>query len=410
MALAGKKITLLVSASIAAYKSAELIRELTRRGAIVQVAMTQGATEFIGALTLQTLSKHPVMCSLLDCAEEAAIGHSQLADEADLVVAAPATADLLAKAAAGIADDAPSTILLATKAPVLFAPAMNVNMWQHAATQTNVKTLRERGASFVDPEEGDLACGWYGSGRLAETHAIVEEIERALSDQSYTATEVIVSAGATQEAMDPIRFFSNRSTGRMGYAIARQAAIEGAKVTLISGPTELKVPNRVSVKRVITAEEMRDAMIEAASSAGSPGTNRYVFMVAAVSDHRPEVVSDTKVKYPKSEAYEVKMIPNPDVLAELGDRREELERESGTNLKLVGFAAETGDEEELLSWGKKKLSDKKVNMIVANFAHDGFASQTNRVWLLRANGRDEEVSTADKDLIAQKILARAKKL
>ncbi len=413
--LSGSLVTLIVGGSIAAYKSAELVRELTKRGAKVHVVMTAAACEFISPLTMQTLSGNPVTTDLFNEQSEAEIGHISLADKAHLIVCAPASADLMAKAANGICDDIASTVLLAATGPILFAPAMNVNMWFNAATQENVAKLRSRGAAVVDPDEGDLACGWVGAGRLAELNAIVEEMEYLLSPKDLVGSHVVVTAGPTREAMDPIRFISNLSSGKMGYALARVSRFRGARVSLVTGPTSIEPPSGVEVYPVVTAVEMRDqviSLVEAEQPCDGKDelcSTQFVFMAAAIADHRPAEVAELKLKRDKSKGYSVEMVPNPDVLLELSERRAELEKSSGRNLKLIGFAAETTqDEEELMEWAKEKLAKKDADLMVGNFA-DYMNKDTNRVWLIDRDGREEQVATADKQFIAGKIVRAALK-
>lgn len=410
--LGGKNITLLVGGSIAAYKSAELVRELVRRGAQVHVAMSRAAQEFITPLTLQTLSGNPVTTDLFDAVREHEIGHIWLADRADLVVVVPATADLIAKAAAGMADDIVSTVLLATQAPVVFAPAMNVNMWNNPLTQRNVATLTSLGIHFVAPEEGELACGWVGQGRLAERDALIHAIEASVTPQDLTGSHVIVSAGPTLEPVDPVHFFSNQSNGRMGYAIAQVAQRRGAHVSLVTGPTELPLPLGVDVYRVTTAREMRDRIFELAGRveppvAGKSRASQFVFMVAAVTDHQPAASSSVKLKYDRSKGYQIQMEPSPDILRELGERRRNLEEQSGTVLKLIGFCAGTGDIEEVRTWASQKLEKKDADLMVGNRESDVSAPDSSRVWLLDRIGRQEEIATADKELVSGKIIDAA---
>jgi len=410
--LAGIQVTLLVGGSIAAYKSAEIVRELIRSGAKVHVVMSEAAAKFISPLTLQTLSGNIVTTDLFDEAREAQINHIRLADQADIVLAAPATADFIAKAAAGIADDALTTVLLATKAPVIIAPAMNVNMWQNPLTQRNVKTLEEQGVQFVDPDEGELACGWVGPGRLAEIENLMHKIQDVLTPKDLLGSHVIVTAGPTREPIDPIRYVSNRSSGKMGYAIARVAQLRGACVSLVSGPTALTAPIGVACHRVTTAQEMHDKVFELLR-AGKPPADKedvavqFVFMVAAVTDHSPANASKTKLKSDKSAGYKLEMVPAPDILAELGEQRESIEKSSGRRLKIIGFSAETGDDEQVVSSASDKLKRKKADLMVGNSADDAFERDTNRVWLLDRIGRQEEIATADKELIAGKIVAAA---
>lgn len=409
--LTSKKVTFIVSGSIAAYKSAEVIRGLKKGGAEVHVILTAAGASFVTPLTLQTLSGNPVRTSFLDIREEGSIGHIELADRADIVVVAPASADIIAKAAQGIADDLATATLLATKAPILFAPAMNVNMWENPLTQANVNTLRRVGALFCEPSVGELACGWTGSGRLAETSAIFEAINDALTPKDLLGSSVIVTAGPTREWCDPIRFISNRSSGRMGYALARQARLRGADVTLISGPSAVSAPSGVAIERVSTAVQMHEAVMEKVlRPQGAEARTQFVFMAAAVSDHRPAETAIKKLKRDKSTGFTIEMIPNPDILLDLGQRRAEIEAASGCSLKLIGFSAETGDEEELLAYARDKLERKRVDLVVANFAEDGFEKDTNRVWLLSRTGRQEEIATADKEFIAEKIISVALKI
>lgn len=406
--LSGKTITLIISGSIAAYKSAELVRELSKVGAKVQVVMSKAACEFISPLTLQTLSGNKVTVDIFDPQSEAEIGHIELADSADAVLVAPATADLLAKAAHGIADDICSTILLASRSAIIFAPAMNVNMWENPLTQANVKKLTEIGCRFVEPGVGELACGWTGAGRFAETEDILDSLHEALTPKDLKGSRVLITAGPTREAIDPIRFVSNRSTGRMGFALARVARWRGAEVTLIAGPTELPDPQGVNVQRVSSAQEMYEAVFEEAQRQDT-GINKtqFVFMAAAITDHRPVGASTTKIKHDKSASYQLEMEPCVDVLHELGARRERIEDASGLTLKLIGFNAETGDEEHLIACAREKLDRKNADLMVGNFADDAFGRDTNRIWLLERGGRTEEVSTAEKHMIAGRIIRAA---
>ncbi len=409
--ISGLNITLLVSGSIAAYKSAEITRELSRRGAKVHVVMSKAATEFITPLTLQTLSGNLVTTDLFDEVREAQINHIRLADNADLILVAPATADLIAKAAMGLADDALSTVLLATRSPIVYAPAMNVNMWENAITQENVNKLKSFGSSFINPAHGELACGWFGQGRLAEMDSIIHGIEYAVTNKDLKGSHIVVSAGPTREMIDPIRFISNKATGRMGFALARIAQLRGAKVSLVSGPTSLSVPLGVDYYPVINACQMRDKIFDLVSKETKSEDNsypiQYVFMTAAVSDHGPAGVSSTKMKQDKKSSYKLEMVPSPDILQELGDNRAKIEEKSKRVLKLIGFSAENGDDEEIIAWAKDKLYKKNVDMILGNNIEDGFEKTTNRVWVLDRQGRQEEFANADKEVIARKIIDAA---
>lgn len=410
--LQGKNITLIVSGSIAAYKSAELVRELVRKGARVSAVMTDGAKEFITPMTLQTLSGNPVATAVFDLNQESEIGHIKLADSADLILVCPATANIIAKAAQGLADDIATTVLLAARCPVVIAPAMNVNMWNHPATQHNLSLLRQRGVTIIEPTEGDLACGWQGMGRLAELPDIIETLARTLSAKGYLGAHVIVTAGPTHEALDSVRYLTNHSSGKMGFAIAKVAKRQGASVTLISGPTQLAVPQGIEYYAVTTALEMRDAVLEVSrkSLEEYQAISRYFFMAAAVSDHRPTEKIAGKLKLDKTKSAQLELTPNPDILQELGDKRAELLSRAAGPVSIIGFAAETGEEEDLIMYARDKLERKSCDMIVGNFADEAFRKDTNRVWLLDKNGHNEELATSDKESIAARILARAQRL
>ncbi|MCC6220073.1 MAG: bifunctional phosphopantothenoylcysteine decarboxylase/phosphopantothenate--cysteine ligase CoaBC [Deltaproteobacteria bacterium] len=411
--LASAKITLLVGGSIAAYKSAELARRLIQSGAEVQVAMSQAACKFITPITFETLTGSPVYTDMFDVRGGSNMAHIDLANDVDAIVVAPATADLIARTRAGMADDLLTAILLATKAPRLFVPAMNANMWESAITQDNVSALKTYGVHFVEPEFGELSCGWVGKGRLADHEVILQEVMSLISDKTLMGSHVIVAAGPTREWIDPIRFVTNNSSGKMGYSIAKVARYRGAHVSLVSGPTGLVPPTGVDFYEVSTAEQMRQRVMKLAESGPplardkSSKPTKFIFMVAAVCDHRPADVSATKVKFDKSKEYSLKMIPNPDILRELGERREELQRSSDCKLRLIGFTAETGDVEELLMWAKEKMEKKSADLMVANVAQDAFGKDTNRVWMLHRTGREEEISTADKEDVADRIIKAA---
>ncbi len=389
--LKGKTVVLGVTGGIAAYKAVELLRLLTKAGADVHVIMTNAAMEFVTPLTFQTLSMNPVSTSLFNLISEREIGHIALADRADLLVIAPATANIVAKLANGIADDMLSTTVMATKAPVLIAPAMNVNMYQSQAYRENEARLKGRGVLFVEPAKGLLACGWEGEGKLQEPQVIFEEALTVLAPKDLAGERVLVTAGPTREEIDPVRFISNYSSGKMGYAIARAARRRGADVTLVSGPTSLEAPYGVTVERVVSAAEMRDAVLarEAAST--------VIVKAAAVADYRPVVRAGAKIKKTKAPKV-LELAGNPDILAELGKIK-------GKRL-LVGFAAETGD---LLQNAAKKLAEKNLDMVVANDvsrAGAGFNVDTNIVTLLFRGGRTEELPVMDKGELADVILDR----
>jgi phosphopantothenoylcysteine decarboxylase / phosphopantothenate---cysteine ligase len=393
--LKGKKIVLGVTGGIAAYKAAELVRELVRSGAEVFVVMTRGAQEFITPLTLQTLSGNKVATELFSLVEESEIGHISLADRADILVIAPATANIIGKIAGGIADDMLSTVVLATRAPVLLAPAMNVHMWENTITQENIQKLRARGYHFIDPEAGELACGYEGKGRLAELPAIVEEVQTLLSPKDYSGETLLVTAGPTEEPIDPVRFLSNRSSGKMGFAVSRAALRRGAQVTLVSGPTALTPPPHVRFIPVRTAAQMREAVLENLQAVS------ILVMAAAVSDFRPQGPREEKIKKSKANLT-LPLELNPDILYEAGQKK-------GTRL-LIGFAAETHD---LLHNAQQKLAEKNLDLIVANdvsLPGAGFAVDTNIVKLIDRRGNIEELPLMGKEEVADLILDRVVKL
>jgi len=389
--LKGRKIVLGVTGGIAAYKAAELVRELVRAGAEVFVVMTRNAQAFITPLTFQTLSGHSVTTELFSLTEESEIGHIALADRAELLAIAPATANIIGKIAAGIADDILTTIVMATKAPVLLAPAMNVHMWENPICQENIQKLRSRGFHFIDPEAGELACGYEGKGRLAEIPAIVEEIRSILSPKDLSGETLLVTAGPTEEPIDPVRFLSNRSSGKMGFAVTRAARRRGAQVILVSGPSALPVPSGVKFIPVRTASEMREAVL------GSlPGVSTLV-MAAAVSDYRPKGTSPEKIKKSRAEL-SLPLELNPDILHEAGQRKEKR--------LLIGFAAET---ESLLANARKKLAEKNLDLIVANDVRlpgAGFQVDTNVAKLIDRSGKVEELPLMSKEDLADCVLDR----
>jgi phosphopantothenoylcysteine decarboxylase/phosphopantothenate--cysteine ligase len=388
--LAGRQLILGVTGSIAAYKAAQLLRDLRRAGAEVTVVMTRAARKFVGPLTFRTLSGRAVLTDLFDPQEPAAVEHVALAERADLVVVAPATAQALARAALGLADDFLGTLLLAVRAPVLFAPAMDGGMWGHPAVQANVATLRARGATVLEPGHGALASGLTGAGRFPEPDEIVEAAARLLWPQrDLTGEHVLVTAGPTREPVDPVRYLTNRSSGRMGYALAAAAARRGARVTLVTGPTHLPPPADVRVIPVQTAEEMRAAVLHAVPEA------TLVIKAAAVADYRVARAASTKIRS-KQAGLTLELAPNPDILAELG-------RIKGTRF-LVGFAAET---HELQASARAKLDAKGVDLMVANDvgrADVGFDVEHNEVVLLDRWGGVATLSRRPKRELADAIL------
>ncbi len=390
--LKDKEIVLCVSGGIAAYKSAELVRLLKKAGASVHVVMTRAAQEFITPLTLQTLSANPVHTELFNLIAEQEIGHISLADRADLFIIAPATANVIAKIANGIADDLVTTTVMATKAPVLIVPAMNVNMYQNPLYRANEERLRAHGYRFVAPVRGELACGWQGEGKMQEPRIIVEEAVAALSPRDLEGLRLLVTAGPTMEEIDPVRYVSNHSSGRMGYAIARAARRRGADVTLVAGPTCLEAPWGVETVPVTSALEMREKVLALAADAD------VIVKAAAVADYRPAVRAGDKVKK-KGERMTLDLVKNPDILSELGARKR-------AGQCLVGFAAETAD---LVANARLKLEGKNLDLIVANDVcapGAGFSVDTNIVRLLYRDGRDEEFPCLPKDEVAGIILDR----
>lgn len=389
--LAGKTIVLGVTGGIAAYKSAELVRLLSKEGAIVRVIMTKNAQEFITPLTLQTLSGNPVATETFDLTQESEIGHIRLADTADLIVIAPATANIIAKLANGIADDLLSTVLLAVTAPVLLAPAMNVHMYAHPIVQENMRKLASHGYGFVEPAEGFLACGYEGKGRLADPEDIVEEVRAALTTKDLRGEHVIVTAGPNAESIDPVRFITNRSTGKMGFAMARVAWRRGAEVTLVSGPTTLAAPRGVRLAAVRTALEMQQAILDHYTNA------TMVISAAAVADYRPAKVAAQKIKKTDGN-FVIELTRNPDIMKELA-------RIKGKRLH-VGFATET---ENVLENAARKLRSKNLDMIVANDVTQegaGFAHDTNIVTLIDRTERRETLPLMNKEEVAHAVYDR----
>ena len=391
MGLQNKNILLGVSGGIAAYKAAEIVRLLVKAEATVRVVMTTNAQEFMTPLTLQSLSGNPVSTDTFDLTQESEIGHIRLADSADLVLIAPATANILAKLAHGLADDLLSTLLLVTRAPVVVAPAMNVHMYAHPATQENLRTLQRFGHHIIEPAEGELACGYEGKGRLAEPEQIVECVEAALTKKDMQGEHVIVTAGPNCEPIDPVRFITNRSTGKMGFAMARIAHQRGAEVTLVSGPTALAAPLGVRLCPVRTALEMQQAVL-----ADYPRAT-IVVSAAAIADYRPAQIATQKIKK-KDGDFSILLDRNPDILAGLG-------RDKGNRL-LVGFATET---ENVLHNAERKLHSKNLDMIVANDVTQegaGFAGDTNIVTLLDRTGQQEPLPLMSKDAVAHAVYDR----
>ncbi|HKP56373.1 MAG TPA: bifunctional phosphopantothenoylcysteine decarboxylase/phosphopantothenate--cysteine ligase CoaBC [Polyangiales bacterium] len=366
MTLRDKHILVCIGGGIAAFKAVELVRELGRRGAKLRVAMTPSATRFVGPLTFTGLTGQKAVIDLWD-AEYSGEIHVELADRAELIVVAPATANLLARAAAGLADDVVLATLACADSPVLMAPAMHERMWRRPSTQRNLATLQRDGVHFVGPVEGALANGRTGMGRMAEPGAIADALEQlAQASSDLRDKTLLISAGPTLEDLDPVRFISNRSSGRMGYALASAAKARGATVILVSGPTHLPAPHGVELLSVRSALEMKHAIDGAVSRVDA------VIMTAAVADYRPAQAQTNKMKK-QGETLSVELVRNPDILAELGQQRAERKARSPV---LVGFAMETHD---IVSYGKKKLVDKQVDLIVANEAAVGFGRDDTQV-------------------------------
>jgi len=392
------KILLGVGGGIAAYKAAELARLLMQQAHEVQVIMTRAAEEFVRPLTFAALTGRKALTDLF--AIESAIEHISVAQDHELLAIAPATADLMAKLAHGLADDFLTTLYLAFTGPVVIAPAMNVNMWQHAATQANLETLRRRGHRIVEPDSGYLACGMTGPGRLAAPEEIAEAIAEVIAAVTRKRRDledetILITAGPTQEPIDPVRFLSNRSSGKMGYALAEAAAARGARVVLISGPVNLAPPRGVETVPVRTAIEMRDKVFERL------GPATIVVKAAAVADFHAANASGQKIKKTAARI-SLELDPTPDILAELG-------RKKGDRL-LIGFAAET---QNLLQEARRKLESKNCDMVVANLvggADSGFESDYNEVTLALSSGENIPLPRAGKREVADRIFDEAMKL
>ena len=389
--LPGVRVVLAVTGSIAAYKAVSLLRLLRREAATVNVVMTAGACRFVTPLTFEVLSGSHVATDLFEAHQE--MLHLSLPEQAQAILIAPATANCLAKAALGLADDLLSTMLLTTQCPVIFAPAMDGDMWQHPTVVEHVATLRARGAIIVEPEEGPLASGRLGQGRLADEQRILAALQTAVHPRrDWSGRKVLISAGPTHEAIDPVRFISNRSSGKMGYALAEAARARGAEVVLVSGPTSLPSPAGVEYCPVTTAEEMRKAMTTRRTWSDT------VIMAAAVADFRPARPSAHKLKKRRGPITHLELEATEDILHELSTGR--------TNQVIVGFAAETDD---LLAHAKEKLHAKGVDLLVANDVTapgSGFGADTNRVWLLTRDGDPEELPLLSKRDVADRILDR----
>ncbi|MCX8046006.1 MAG: bifunctional phosphopantothenoylcysteine decarboxylase/phosphopantothenate--cysteine ligase CoaBC [Anoxybacillus gonensis] len=385
-----KNILLCVTGGIAVYKAAALTSKLVQAGANVKVVMTEAACQFVTPLTFQALSKNEVYVDTFDEKNPNVIAHIDLADWAHIVLVAPATANTIAKLAYGLADNMVTTILLATKAPVWLAPAMNVHMYEHPAVQQNMRTLQSYGYRFIEPAEGMLACGYVGKGRLEEPETIVALLEQHVaSNELLKGKKVLVTAGPTREKLDPVRFFSNHSTGKMGYAIAEVARDFGADVTLISGPTSLVRPEGIQTIQVESAQDMYEAVMEHFQHSD------IVIKTAAVADYRPKYVADNKIKKQQGD-YTVVLERTIDILQTLGEQK--------THQFLVGFAAETNDVER---YAKEKLARKNADMIVANNVVQegaGFGTDTNIVTIFKRDGTAKQLPLLPKSEVAKQIL------
>ncbi|MBO7913638.1 MULTISPECIES: bifunctional phosphopantothenoylcysteine decarboxylase/phosphopantothenate--cysteine ligase CoaBC [Vibrio] len=395
--LAGKKILLGISGGIAAYKCAELTRRLIERGAQVQVVMTNAAKEFITPLTMQAVSGRPVSDSLLDPAAEASMGHIELAKWADLVLLAPATADLIARMTAGMGNDLLTTLVLATDAPVAVSPAMNQQMYSHPATQENIATLKRRGCEIWGPAAGEQACGDVGMGRMLEPMQLVHRCEDFFQPKPLAGRSVLITAGPTREAIDPVRYITNHSSGKMGYALAEAAAKQGATVTLISGPVSLATPNKVNRIDIDSAQQMFDAVTANAAQ------HDIFISCAAVADYRPETIADQKLKkVDGKDDMTIQMVKNPDIVASVASMSE------GRPFT-VGFAAETQDVEK---YARGKLERKNLDMICANDVSvegQGFNSSSNELHLYWKDG-DKSLPLDSKDTLGFQILDQIQQL
>lgn len=395
--LKGKNIVVCVTGGIAAFKAVGAVSGLVKHGANVDVIMTKHAQEFVTPLSFRSITKTPVITDMFDEPQTMEIAHISLAQKADAFVVAPATANIIGKIACGIADDMVSTTIMATKAPVIIVPAMNTNMYENPIVQENIQKLKSLGYVFMEPDSGLLACGTEGRGRLPEPEKIVERVILEIArPKDLKGLKVLVTAGPTREAIDPVRYISNGSSGKMGYAAAKMAALRGAEVTLVSGPVNLEPPMGAELVSVVSAENMYDAVIKESSSFD------IIVKAAAVGDFRPAEAASDKIKKENATG-EVKLAKNRDILAELG-------RIKPDNQVLVGFCMET---RELISSAERKLKAKNLDMIAANNICDagaGFGTDTNIVTLLFADGHEREELSGTKEEIADVILSEAKRI
>ena len=389
--LKGKKIVLGITGGIAAYKAAELTRSLIKEGAQVRVIMTKNATAFISPLTLQTLSNNIVYTEMYLTPDQYDIAHITLAEFADAFVIAPATANIIGKIASGIADDLLSTTIMAAHKPTLICPAMNDKMLANPIVQENIGKLKKYKYVIMESSVGELACKTTGAGRLPEVPEIIEEIEKLLTPQNLAGERILITAGPTEEPLDPVRFITNLSSGKMGYALARVARRRGAQVTLITGPTNLSLPSVENIIKVRTAQEMHKAVIDNYKKA------TVIIKAAAVADYRPKVIASEKIKKddkPRS----IELVRNPDIIAEIGQNKK--------NIVLVGFAMETKD---LLANAREKLEKKNMDLIVANSLREkgaGFKTDTNKITIIDRAGEVQSMPIMTKIEAAEKILER----
>ncbi len=391
--LKGKTVLIGVSGGISIYKTLDIISALNKLGATVKVMMTKAATKFVSPLTFEAMSKNPVYTSLFDDKHGWEIPHISLSKEADLIAIIPATANIIGKIANGIADDMVTSTVIAHTSPVMIAPAMNTNMYNNPITQKNIEALKELGYLFITPQNGVLACGDTGDGKLAPVEIIVEAIKNQLlyPDKDLCGKKILITAGPTQEAIDPVRYITNHSSGKMGYALAKMALLRGAEVTLISGPTNLTPPNGAKVINIKSAMDMYDAVMENANNAD------IIIKAAAVADYRSETIAENKIK--KGGGLNINLTQNPDILKSLGEK-------FGKEKTLIGFCMETQD---LLENATKKLKSKNLDFIVANSLTQegaGFKSDTNIVTIIDKAGNKTEIPLSSKEEIANKILDR----
>ena len=388
-----RRVLLGVTGGIAAYKAAEVVRLLVKRGLDVHVVMTRHAQEFVRPLTFQSLSGNRVWADTFELTHEQEIGHIKLVEMSDLVLVAPATANVLGKVAAGVADDLLTTLICAgTRIPVVFAPSMNVHMFQNPITQDNIRKLRQFGYHFIEPDVGELACGTEGVGRLPDPRIIVDHVLHLLSPRDLLGEKILVTAGPTQEDIDPVRFLTNRASGKMGFAIARAASQRGAQVTLVSGPSHCDVPVRVRHVPVRTAEQMRDSVLKAFPEA------TVVIMAAAVSDFRPAKCEGQKIKKQREVPFTLSLEKTPDILMELG-------KQKGEKI-LIGFAAET---ESMVENAEEKRRKKNLDFIVVNDVSRediGFQAENNEVKVIGENGQITDLPLLSKEVLAHQILDR----